>query len=209
MQRNSNFRALPLIITIIVIALAIAAIVSIGRALFAGDSSSSNDAALVDQGRESLLNTAGGRSVQMTVRGPIVADEAFQSYQVEISNSERSITAYKGYLESRTNGTTLSNNTRAYEQFVHALDKANIMKGEEPEDDEANDLRGICASGYVYEFAVLSSGNPVKMLWTSTCGGSKGTLDASKEQLSSLFLDQIPESNKYVPFKKTFDFSLQ
>jgi len=208
MQRNSNFRILPLIIAIIVIALAIAAVVSIGRAIFSGGGSSDEKTAQVDEGREALLNTTGGRSVQMTVRGPIVADEDFQSYQVEISNSERSITAYKGYLESRTDGTSLSNNTRAYEQFVYALDKANMMKGTEAEDEADNDLRGICASGYVYEFAVLSSGNNVKSLWTSTCGGSKGTLEASKDQLSNLFLDQIPNSSDYVPFKQSFNYSL-
>lgn len=203
MQRSNSFKALPIIITIIVIALAIAAIVSIGRAVFSGDSSS-EETALVDEGREALLNTTGGRSVQLTVRGPIVADEAFKSYQVEISNSERSITAYEGYLESRTDGTTLSNNTRAYEQFVYALDKANLMKGQEADDD----LRGICASGYVYEYAVLSGGSPVKMLWTSTCGGSKGSLDASREQLTNLFLDQIPESADYIPFERSFRLSL-
>lgn len=207
MQRNSNVRILPLIITIIVVALVIAAVVSIGRALFSGGSST-EETSQVDQGREALLNTASGHSVQMTVRGPIVADEEFQSYQVEVSNSERSITAYKGYLESRTNGTSLSNNTRAYEQFVHALDKANMMKGEEPETEAENDLRGICASGYVYEYAVLSGSDTVKMLWTSTCSGSKGTLDASREQLTNLFLDQIPKSNDYIPFKQSFNFSL-
>ena len=207
MQRNSNIRILPLIITIIIVALAIAAIVSIGRAVFSGGSSS-DETSNVDQGKEALLNTSGGRSVQMTVRGPIVADEEFQSYQVEVSNSERSITAYKGYLESRTGGTSLSNNTRAYEQFVYALDKANMMKGQEPETEAENDLRGICASGYVYEYTVLSSGNDVKTLWTSTCGGSKGTLEASREQLTSLFLDQIPNSNDYIPFKQSFNYSL-
>lgn len=207
MQRNSNFRVLPLIITIIVIALAIAAIVSIGRAVFGGDSSS-DEAAKVDQGREALLNTTGGRSVQMTVRGPIVADEEFKSYQVEVSNSERSITAYKGYLEERTNGTSLSNNTRAYAQFVNALDKANMMNGEELEGETDEDLLGICASGYVYEYATLSSGNTVKSLWTSTCGGSKGTLDASREQLTNLFLGQIPSSSDYIPFKQSFNYSL-
>jgi hypothetical protein len=202
MQRNSNFKVLPIIITIIVIALAIAAIVSIGRAVFGGESSS--ETAQIDQGREALLNTASGHSVHMTVRGPIVADEQFNTYQVEVSNSERSITAYEGYLESRTDGTSLSNNTRAYEQFVYALDKANMMKGEEGE----NDLRGICANGYVYEYAVVSGGNTVKMLWTSTCGGSKGTLDASREQLTNLFLDQIPDSSEYIPFERSFRLSL-
>lgn len=208
MQRNSNFRLLPLIISIIVIALVIAAVVSIGRAIFGGGSSSSKDTSQVDEGRDALLNTSGGHSVQMTVRGPIVANENFQSYQVDVSNSERSITAYDGYLESRSGGTTLSNNTPAYEQFVYALDKANMMKGKEADGNDSDDLRGICASGYVYEFAVLSSGNTVKSLWTSTCGGSKGTLEASKDQLSKLFLDQIPDSSNYIPFKQSINYSL-
>ncbi len=208
MQRNSNFRLLPLIISVIVVALLIAAVVSIGRAIFSGGKSSTEDTAQVDEGREALLNTSGGHSVQMTVRGPIVANEDFQSYQVDVSNSERSITSYLGYLESRSGGTSLSNNTPAYEQFVYALDKANMMKGVEPDSNEADDLRGICASGYVYEYAVLSSGNVVKSLWTSTCSGSKGTLDASKEQLTKLFLDQIPNSSDYIPFKQSNTYSL-
>lgn len=113
MQRNSNFRILPLIIAIIVIALAIAAVVSIGECNIFSGGSSDEKTTQVDEGREALLNTTGGRSVQMTVHHwSNCGRRRFPSYQVEISNSERSITAYKGYLESRTDGTSLSNNTR-------------------------------------------------------------------------------------------------
>lgn len=208
MQRNrANF--FPLVIILIVVALVIAAIVSIGRAVFNnGDGNDTEQTSQVDQNREALLNTASGRSVQMTVRGPIVADEKFTSYRITVSNAERTMNVYTGYLEERTNGKTLSNNTRAYEQFVHALDKANMMQtAERAADDELNDLRGICARGYVYEYAVLSGGNEVKKLWTSTCSGSKGTLDASKEQLSQLFLAQIPDSQQLIPFQQSPTFS--
>lgn len=203
MQRSNGARLFPLFIILIVIALVIAAIVSIGRAVFnSGEDTNSENAALVDAGRASLLKTDQSRSVQMTVRGPIVADEAFTSYRIEISPSSRDLDVYKGYLEDRTTGKSLSNNTRAYEQFVFALDKANIMKGENSTDNEAsNDLRGICASGYVYEFAVLEARSEVKRLWTSTCGGSKGTLDASKEQLSELFIAQVPGAEDFIPFE--------
>ena len=211
MQRNNGARFFPLIIIIVIIALVIAAIVSIGRAVFnSGDSSNTEQTSQVDQNQENLRNTSTGRSVSMTVRGPLVAEENFTSYKVEVSNSERSLKVYKGYLEEETNGKTLGNNTQAYEQFVYALDKANMTKGRDEDSNEENtkDLRGICARGYVYEYTVLSGGNEVRKLWTSTCDGSKGTLNASKDQLSQLFLAQIPDSNDLLPFRSNNQFRL-
>lgn len=136
----------------------------------------------------------------MSVRGPIVADEEFQSYAISISPSDRTITTYTGYLDTVKKKKSLDNNTKAYEQFVYALDKANYMKGEVPADDDKNDLRGICATGYVYEYSVVSGDDVVKRLWSSTCKGSPGSLDASIEQLNTLYFDQIPGSKELVPF---------
>jgi hypothetical protein len=86
---------------------------------------------------------------------------------------------------------------------VYALDKANMLETRKAaNDDELKDLRGICAGGYVYEYAVLSGDSEVKKLWTSTCEGSKGTLEASTEQLNRLFLAQIPGSNELIPFRQ-------
>lgn len=203
MQRNGA-KFFPLIITIVIIALVIAAIVSIGRAIFNGDGNDTEQTTQVSDSREALLNTTSGRSVTMTVRGPIVAEEAFTSYRISASNSERSMKVYKGYLEEETSGKTLGNNTQAYEEFVYALDKANMTKERNAAaDDELDDLRGICARGYVYEYAVLSGDSEVEKRWTSTCEGSKGTLDASKDQLSELFLAQIPGSSELIPFRQS------
>jgi len=209
MQQNKGAKFFPLIIIIIIVALVIAAIVSIGRAVFNSGESNTQAPTAIDKDREALLNTSSGRSVQMTVRGPIVAEENFTSYRIDVSNSERSMKVYKGYLEEETSGKSLGNNTQAYEQFVYALDKANMMKGSAESDEKAEeDLRGICARGYVYEYTLVSGGNEVKKLWTSTCDGSKGTLDASKDQLSQLFLAQIPGSNELIPFRQSSAFRL-
>ena len=208
MQRNGA-KFFPLIITIVIIALVIAAIVSIGRAIFIGDGNNTEETSDVDSTRQELLNTSSGRSVAMTVRGPIVAEEAFTTYRIQISNSERSMDVYKGYLEEQTNGKTLGNNTQAYEEFVYALDKANMMKERSgASDNELDDLRGICARGYIYEYSVFSADNEVEKRWTSTCDGSKGTLNASTDQLSGLFLAQIPDSNELVPFRQANPFRL-
>lgn len=190
MYKGNSSRILPILLVLIVVAIAIAGLVSLGRMIFGGDQGDPNQ---VDVGREALLNTSVDRSVRMTVRGPIVADEEFRSFQVTISPTSRRIVTYSGYLENTIETKQYSNNVKAYEEFVHALDKANMMNGQAFE-GEKDDTRGICATGNVYEFEVLRGGESVKRLWTSTCKGSPGSFKASVKQVESLFLEQIPDS---------------
>jgi hypothetical protein len=189
MYRGNSSRIVPIILVLVVIAIVIAALVSIGRALFGGNTQSPQ----TDTGRAALLTTSTDHSVRMTVRGPIVANESFHSYQVAVDPTSRSLTTYQGYLQQSLNSKSYDNNTNAYEQFVYALDKASMMNGTELTGDK-NDTRGICATGLVYEFEVLQNGSTVKRLWTSTCKGSPGSFTASVSQVSSLFLAQIPDS---------------
>lgn len=190
MYKGNSSRILPILLVLIVVAIAIAGLVSLGRMIFGGESADPNQ---VDVGREALLNTSVDRSVRMTVRGPIVADEEFRSFQVTISPTSRRIVTYSGYLENTIETKQYSNNVKAYEEFVHALDKANMMNGQAFE-GEKDDTRGICATGNVYEFEVVRGGESVKRLWTSTCKGSPGSFKASVKQVESLFLEQIPDS---------------
>ena len=196
MANYRTSRVLPIILVVVIIIIAIASLVSLARVVFFSGSSSP-ETVQVDISRDSLLNTGITHSVQMTVRGPIVADEEFYSYQIDVSPTSRSLRTYNGYLGSIVNEVMLDNSGAAYEQFVFALDKANLPKGEELE-GEKNDVRGICATGRAYEFAIINGSDAVKKLWTSTCKGSKGSLDASVEQLQALFLAQIPESEQFI-----------
>ncbi|HJP81633.1 MAG TPA: hypothetical protein VJ841_04525 [Candidatus Saccharimonadales bacterium] len=190
MYRGNSSRLFPMIIVLIVIAIAIAALVSAGKAIFGGDK---GNTAQTDAGQTALLNTAAGNSVRMTVRGPIVADEDFRSYRISVDASGRNLSTYSGYISQIIDSKQLDNNTKAYEQFVYALDKADMMKGTALT-GAADDTRGICATGRVYEFEVLQGGMVVKRLWTSTCRGSGGSFKGSVDQVSKLFLDQIPNS---------------
>lgn len=202
MQRSGT-RLFPMILTLIVIIVVIVAIVSIGRAIFfSGDQTSSTDVE-VDQGKSELVDTTANHAVELTVRGPIVAEEEFKSYQMKVTPNSREMVVYEGYLDDEERSKKLGNNRAAYEEFVYALDKADMMEGTMPADDEANDLRGVCATGYIYEYSILVDDEPVKHLWTSTCDGSKGTLKASTAQLNDLFLKQIPGSAELVPFRSS------
>jgi len=199
MKRTGSPRLVPLFILVLVIVVLIFGIVSLGRALFTSGRSSQNIE--MDSGRQALITTTQNHSVRLTVRGPIVAKENFRSYQIDISPSARIMKVYSGYLDTIEGRSQLDNNQKAYEQFVFALDRANMMKGEVPEDESRNDVRGICASGYVYEYETLVSQKSQKRLWTSTCDGSRGSLQASVGQLNNLFHRQIPDFEKIYPFR--------
>jgi hypothetical protein len=190
MANYRTSRIIPIVLVIIIVIVAVAALVSLARVVFFSGGSSTP--AVADTSREALLNSTASHSVSLMVRGPIVADEEFHSYRIEVSPDSRQLTTYTGYLDTTVDQQTLGNSVAAYEEFVHALDKANLARGTELE-GERNDIRGICATGRVYQFAILDNDNSVKTLWTSTCRGSQGSLNASYQQLTELFLDQFPD----------------
>ncbi|HEY8992686.1 MAG TPA: hypothetical protein VIM37_02440 [Candidatus Microsaccharimonas sp.] len=192
MANYRTSRIIPIVLVVVIIIIAIASLVSLARVVFFSGSSSTTTVA--DTSQEALLNTTVGHSVSMTVRGPIVADEKFRSYKIAISSDARTIKTYTGYLDTIVDQNTLGNNVAAYDQFVHALDKANLSKGKQLEGDK-NVTLGICATGSVYDFSIMDGDTVVKDLWTSTCNGSTGSLNASVTQLTNLFTNQIPGAN--------------
>jgi len=197
MERSGLRRLIPIAVVVIVIGIAIFALVSVGRSLFSGGSTPSPSTTPVNVGKQALTNTLADRSVRMTVRGPLVATENFRSYTITVSPDTRNMTTLKGYDSQQIDNKQMTNTLQAYEQFVYALDRAKLMDGT-PLTGDANDMRGICASGTIYEFDVLQGSNVIQGLWTSTCTGSKGSLKASLSQITSLFRAQIPDFSQLV-----------
>lgn len=194
MASYKSSRTLPTILTVIVIIIAIAGMVALARFLFFPGT---DNATITDTSRDQLLSSTEGSAVRMTVRGPIVADENFRSYQINITPSSRDIKTYTGYLGAVLDQENLGNNVAAYEEFVHALDKAKLVAGQ-PFEGEEDDVRGRCATGRVTEFSLIKDGNISETLWTSTCSGSKGSLRANVDQLTNLFRAQIPGSRDLI-----------
>lgn len=193
MYRGNKPRIIPILIAILIIGAIIAGLVSLGRMiLFPGaggdtDSQSTTEPTL----REEVLNTDSDRSVRYTVRGAIIADENFRSYQIVVSPTERRITEYRGYLDTITASRTFPNNQTAYDEFVHALDKAEISVTRDVKDE---DMRGVCATnGRLYVFETFRGNRATNTIWTSTCSGSPGTMKAKPGQIHALFTNQIPD----------------
>ena len=194
MNRGNLSRTIPILLIVIIAVVAIAAIVSFGRAIFSDKNPGTDEVSEQDRAEEELLAVDSTRSVRLTVRGPLVANEQFRSYQVEVSPDSRNMTTYKGYLDSTIASKTYDNNTPAYEEFVYALNRASMMKQRTIKDED--DVRGLCATGNLYEFEVLRADRTIKKLWSVDCRGVKGTLDAEADYLASLFVAQIPDAEK-------------
>jgi hypothetical protein cdivTM_02466 len=194
--RNSISRFIPILLVIIITIVAVAAVIAIGRALF-GDGSSNNTQPNpnIEDAKTALLSTDVDRSVRLTVRGPIVANENFRSYSITITPDSREMITYEGYLDNQIDRKRLDNNTKAYAELVYALDKRKMMDGKDLT-EEQNDLRGICASGKIYKFETIKNNSVVKSLWTSDCSGSKGSAQANVNEILDMFLKQIPDGKK-------------
>ena len=193
---SSNFsRVVPVLVIFIIIAVVAVAYFSVSKSnpLSSGGTTVSQQ----DAAKTALLNTAADNSVQMTVRGPIVSDEDFRSYKIQIMPGSRALVTSRGYLNSTINNISLVNSTQSYEQFVYALYVAGLVNGNELV-GAANDTRGLCAAGYIYDFQVLVAGKSVKQLWTSSCSSVRGSLSANLGQLTNLFTAQIPEAESII-----------
>ena len=142
-RTNSFSRLIPILLVIIIMVVAVAAVIAIGQSLLGGNNPENKPKSQADIAKESLLSTDANRAVRLTVRGPIVAQEKFRSYQIEITPDIRRMSTYEGYLEKQ-----------------------------------------------------IDHGKPVKTLWTSDCGGSKGSATANANDILLMFLNQIPDGKK-------------
>lgn len=190
MYRGSGPRVLPIIIVIVVVALVVAALVTVGRMIFSGGSSDTSETAGTSL-QDTVLDRTASRNVRWTIRGPIVADENFRSYQITIGPSSRTFVTYSGYLDQVMDTKTYDNNAKAYEEFVYALDKADISKTRNSNDE---DFRGVCATkGIAYMFETMNDATVDNSIWSSSCKDSAGTMAADPLKIQALFVNQIPD----------------
>ena len=193
-MKEKLIRIAPILLIIAIAILSIITVVTVVNAFMNGGNNNQSQQAGDDSSKEEdksvkdLLSVEQNRSVKMAVRGPIVAQENFRSYTVEVSPTYRRLITYKGYLDEVIKEVNLGNNSESYTQFVNALNKANMMKG----------VAFSGATGHLYDFSILKDDNVQKHLWTTTCAGSKGSLLANNKQLQNLFISQVPGNEQVV-----------
>lgn len=188
---RGNSKILPVVLIIVVMIVAIFAVVAVGRALLNRNAPAEP---VDDSVSRALVTSDADHSVRMTVRGPIVADEEFNSYRIDVSPIGRRMITYKGYQDQIIEDTRLANSTDAYVEFIHALNRMEFTK-ERKLDEAQDDLRGVCPEGRLYTFEILQAQSVIKQLWTSSCRKASGSFGGDAVEIRDLFLKQIPDSN--------------
>jgi hypothetical protein len=129
--------------------------------------------------------------MQLTVDGPITANQTHNGYQITVGRDEVTMETYKGYEHSVIAMQSYDNNSDAYKQFLGALDRAGYTLGGtskvKPE--------GACATGDTVQLDIIRGAFEVQHYWTTTCK-EKGTFRGALPAVARLFKAQIPDYDK-------------
>lgn len=132
-------------------------------------------------------------TVQMTVDGPIVADQQHQAYRITVGKDSTTVQTFQGYNSTVVASKTYANTENGYNNFLRALDLAGFSKGDSK--SVSTDERGVCATGDRYVFEILTDGNSdIQRYWSTSCSG-QGTFKGNANQVKSLFNKQVPTAD--------------
>ena len=190
MEYGSRIRFFLLTIgAIILLVLSAWGIASIAKKVFSGSGNKSTTAQtekveLTDYMRP---NT----SVKISVYGPVVADEKYESYEIEVGQDFRRITVYKGYGNTVVFTKTYDNNAEAYESFLKSLAKYSYTT--KANNSAGDDERGSCPTGFRYVYEVKDFDETPSRLWGVSCGAKIGSFAGNGPSTRALFKAQIPE----------------
>lgn len=127
--------------------------------------------------------------VRMVVEGEVNLDNDHRSVSVIIGRAFNTIDLVQGYEGHVIQTKSYPSNEDAYATFLRALQLQGFNRGDD--DPEKQDSRGVCPTGKVYTFEIITGSATVQRLWTTSCGG--GTFDGNAAVIRSLFREQIPD----------------
>lgn len=127
--------------------------------------------------------------MRMIIEGPVNVDQNHRVAQVDVGRSGNTINLFQGYQGHVTQTKNYESNEEAYATFLRALQLQGYTKG--IDDPARQDSRGVCPSGKVYTFEIVTGSAVVQRFWTTSCGG--GTFRGNTARIRMLFQAQIPD----------------
>ena len=137
----------------------------------------------------------GGTNTRITVSGPIVADEKFVSYQIDISANKRELKTFRGYERKIVDDKIYTNNSVAYSDFLKALTRLNFTTKLK---DRGEDEHGYCATGSRYTYELYDVDEQILRSWSVSCGNTIGSYGGPGPATRALFKTQIPDYTKTI-----------
>ncbi len=140
-----------------------------------------------------LIDYAQTKTVmRMTVEGRVNLDADHRKARVTIGRDGNVLQLVSGYDGSVLNRKEYDSNEDAYATFLRALQLQGYTKGND--DPKAEDSRGVCPTGKVYTFEIITGSAVVQKFWTTSCGG--GTFRGNTGLIRQLFRAQVPDYTK-------------
>ena len=127
--------------------------------------------------------------VRYTTEGPINASEDHRSVQISVSPTSRTINIIAGYQGQVIASQTYPNDTKAYGDFLEALNKVKFTV-ERPVAVGISS-QSICPLGNRTHFEIIENAKDVMNLWTASC--TTGSFGGNASTTRSLFKLQIPD----------------
>lgn len=127
-------------------------------------------------------------SVSFTTQGPIVGDEDYREIRITISQSKRVVQILKGYNQNVIKAQTFSNNEKAYQVFLAALDLAGFRSEKK---STIGDYSGTCSQGDRFIYKLTDNNKDIENTWANSCISRQGTFAGITSDVESLFQAQI------------------
>lgn len=188
MEYGSRWRiALFSLLGIILLVLSIWGITSITRSIFKPKKTTApttQQVVLSEYAR-------GGTAVKLQTGGPIVGDEKYVSYEIEVTETFRKMTTFAGYQQVPTNTVQYDNNLEAYRNFLRALERNSFLT--QIRNTEGLDYTAACPTGRRFNYILTDQKEQISNLWNTSCSATKGTMGGNGTAIRSLFKAQITD----------------
>ena len=135
--------------------------------------------------------------MEMTIDGPINADQTHSELQMTVSSSLSELNLEQGYDGTVVQSKTYTNNPASYAEFLQALEIAGFNEGVTAKGVNTNPI-GYCAFGdrYTYQITNPYGNSPIENFWSTSCG--QGTFKGNSATVLDLFVAQMPDYNTVV-----------
>jgi len=134
--------------------------------------------------------------VKLTVQGPIVANEQFVSEVLDITPTQRSLTASVTYGNNLVTSQTLDNNSDAFNQLLGALLDAGLIQSVHGR-NIATSAGSTCPQGLRFTYETFDTGGTtLTSLWASTCSTANQSFAGNLQLTNQLVRAQFPNISR-------------
>jgi hypothetical protein len=134
--------------------------------------------------------------VSFALDGPINGDDQHRAIKITIDQFQRKLDIIGGYNGNIIEEKSFDNNPAAYNVFLHSIaNEGFLVKRKNP---TVINETGQCPLGERFVFELNDSGTVLSHLWSTSCGGSLGTIGVSTASIQQLFRNQITGYDKII-----------